>query len=108
MKDVFNRGYEAAMVKIKSNSKKYQLKENLIERYGYKLLFEKKYDQAINLFKLNINSFPGSAYGYYNISEAYRISNQKEKAIEFLKIYIEKEPDDKEALSKYKVLKNLN
>jgi CubicO group peptidase (beta-lactamase class C family) len=105
IKEVCNKGYEAAMMKIKNSSKKYPLKENLIERYGYKLLFEKKYNQAIDLFKLNINNFPDSSYGYYNMSEAYRISNQKEKTIEFLKIYIEKEPDDKDALSKYEMLK---
>ncbi|PJJ67521.1 serine hydrolase [Chryseobacterium geocarposphaerae] len=105
IKQACDRGYEAAIIKIKSNPKK-NLRENLIERYGYKLLFEKKYNQAIDLFKLNIYTFPGSAYGYYNISEAYRLSGRKDEAIKFLKIYIEKEPGDKEALLKYEGLKN--
>lgn len=89
---------------MESSSKKYSLRESLIERYGYNLLFKKKYNQAIDLFNLNIHSFPNSTSGYYNISEAYRVSNQKKEAIEYLKLYIEKEPEDNDAKIKYKLL----
>lgn len=105
IKTVSNYGYENAIKEIENHDKKYTLKENLIERYGYKLLFEKKYTQAVDLFKLNLHAFPNSAYGYYNISEAYRISNQKKETLEFLKLYIEKEPEDKDAVLKYELLK---
>lgn len=104
IKTVGNKGYEAGIKEIEQNSKKYSLRESLIERYGCKLLFEKKYNQAIDLFKLNIHLFPNSTYGYYYISEAYRFSGQKKQAIEYLKLYIEKEPEDKDALLKYKLL----
>ncbi|MFV8347547.1 serine hydrolase [Flavobacterium sp. ZB4P13] len=106
IKAVCNKGYEVAINEMESSSKKYSLRESLIERYGYKLLFEKKYNQAIDLFNLNIHSFPNSTYGYYNISEAYRVSNQKKEAIKFLKLYIEKEPEDKDAILKYEILQN--
>ncbi|WP_412850840.1 serine hydrolase [Chryseobacterium sp. PMSZPI] len=104
IKTVCNKGYEAGIKEVEKNSKKYSLRENLIERYGCKLLFEKKTNQAIDLFKLNNRLFPDSTYGYYYISEAYRLSGQKKQAIEYLKIYIEKEPEDKDAQLKYKVL----
>ncbi|SKB91743.1 Beta-lactamase [Chryseobacterium balustinum] len=104
IKIICNKGYQAGIKEIENNSKKYSLRENLIERYGYKLLFEKKYSQAIDLFKLNIHSFPDSAYGYYNISEAYTVSKQNKEALEYLKLYIEKEPEDIDAKLKYKLL----
>lgn len=104
IKTVCDKGYEAGIKEVELNSKKHSLRENLIERYGYKLLFEKKADQAINLFKLNLHFFPNSTNGYYYISEAYRVSGQKKQAIEYLKLYLEKEPEDNEAKLKYKLL----
>lgn len=104
VKTVSNKGYEAGIKEIEQNLGKYSLRENLIERYGFKLLFEKKTNQAIDLFKLNLHFFPNSTYGYYNISEAYRVSGQKKQAIEYLKLYIQKEPEDNEAQLKYKSL----
>lgn len=104
IKTVLNKGYEAGIKEIENNSKKYSVRENLIERYGYKLLFEKKTNQAIDLFKLNIHLFPNSTYSYYYISEAYRFSGQKKQALEYLKLYIEKEPEDNDAQLKYKLL----
>lgn len=106
IKTIYDKGYDIAVKEIKDNSDKFSLKESLIERYGYKFLFEKKYKKALDLFKLNIQFFPQSNYGYYNMSEAYRISGQKKEAIQFLKTYIEKEPEDKDALVKYETLKN--
>ena len=104
IKTISNKGYEAGIKEIEQNSKKYSLRENLIERYGYKFLFEKKTNLAIDLFKLNLHFFPNSTNGYYYTSEAYRVSGQKEKAIEYLKLYLEKEPEDNEAQLKYKLL----
>ncbi|MGV4413730.1 serine hydrolase [Chryseobacterium sp. T1] len=104
IKTVTNKGYEAGIKEIELNSKKYSLRENLIERYAYKLLFEKKTNQAIDLFKLNLHFFPNSNNGYYYISEAYRISGQKKQALEYLKLYLEKDPEDNDAQLKYKLL----
>ncbi|MDH6210338.1 D-alanyl-D-alanine carboxypeptidase [Chryseobacterium sp. BIGb0186] len=104
IKTISNKGYEAGIKEIEQNSEKYSLRENLIERYGCKFLFEKKTNQAIDLFKLNIHLFPNSTNGYYYISEAYRFSGQKKQAIEYLKLYIEKEPEDQNAQIKYKLL----
>ncbi len=104
IKTVCNKGYEAGIKEVEQNSKKYSLRESLIERYGYKLLFEKKTNQAIDLFKLNIHFFPNSTYSYYCISEVYRFSGQKKQAIEYLKLYIEKEPEDNDAKLKYESL----
>ena len=108
IKTVCDKGYEAGIQKIEQNSKKYKLRENLIERYGYKALFEKKNEKAIDLFKLTIRFFPDSTYSYYYLSEAYRFSGQKKQAIDYLKLYIEKEPEDQDARLKYELLMNNN
>lgn len=104
IKIVSNKSYGAGIKEVELNSKKYSLKENLIERYGFKLLFEKKTDQAIDLFKLNLRFFPNSTNSYYHISEAYRVSGHKKQAIEYLKLYLEKEPEDNDAQLKYKLM----
>ncbi len=104
IKTVRDKGYEAGIKAIEQNSKKYSLRENLIERYAYKQLFEKKTNQAIDLFKLNLHFFPNSNNGYYYISEAYRVSGQKQQALEYLKLHLEKEPEDNEAQLKYQLL----
>ncbi|MGI9583295.1 serine hydrolase [Chryseobacterium sp. RRHN12] len=107
IRTVEKNGLSAGIKKLEADSdKKYVLKENLIERYGQKFLFEKKYIQAIHLFQLCTAQFPDSATPYYNLSEAYRLSHQTEKAVEFLKIYLNREPLDKEAEMKYENLKS--
>ncbi|OXA93473.1 serine hydrolase domain-containing protein [Flavobacterium hercynium] len=104
IKTVCDKGYEAGIKEVEQNLKKHSVRESLVERYGYKLLFEKKTNQAIDLFKLNNHLFPNSTYGYYYISEAYRVSGQKKQAIEYLKLYMQKEPEDNDAKLKYKLL----
>lgn len=107
IRTVEKNGLSAGIKKLEADSnKKYILKENLIERYGQKFLFEKKYIRAIHLFQLCTTQFPDSASPYYNLSEAYRLSHQTEKAIEALEIYLMKEPLDKEAEIKYENLKS--
>lgn len=107
IRTVEKSGFSSGIKKIEADSsKKYILKENLIERYGQKFLFEKKYIQAIDLLQMSATQFPDSATPYYNLSEAYRLSHQKEKAIEALKIYLKREPLDKEAEIKYENLKS--
>jgi CubicO group peptidase (beta-lactamase class C family) len=72
------------------------LRESVIERYGYKLLFQKKSEPAIHLFKLNALKFPLSGYSYYNLAEAYRVMGQTDLAIENYRKYLAIEPEDKD------------
>jgi D-alanyl-D-alanine carboxypeptidase len=104
IKRISKEGYESVIKESEKDPKKSSIRESLIERYGYRLLFEKKFKQAIELFTFNLNIFPSSTYGYYNLSEAYRLAGQKKEALEFLKQYIEKEPEDKDAKLKFEKL----
>lgn len=104
IRQICDEGYESGKKMINDDAGKHALRENLMERYGYKSLFEKKDQQAIDLFKTIIFQFPNSILGYYNLSEAYRISGKKKEAIALLKQYLEKEPTDEDAKIKYEKL----
>lgn len=45
--------------------------ENLINQLGYQLLATEKIDEAISVFKTNVDRYPGSANVYDSLAEAY-------------------------------------
>jgi len=45
--------------------------ENLINQMGYRLIFENKPEEAIAVFKVNIERYPASANVYDSLAEAY-------------------------------------
>jgi len=57
-------------------------KENTINALGYELLTGGKTKEAIELFKLNVVSYPESANVYDSLSEAYETDGNKELAIQ--------------------------
>lgn len=48
-----------------------QTPENLINQMGYQLIFANKPDEAIAVFKANVERYPGSANVYDSLGEAY-------------------------------------
>jgi tetratricopeptide (TPR) repeat protein len=56
--------------------------ENDMNNSGYKLLGEKKYNEAIEVFKLNVKLYPKSANTYDSLGEAYAAAGNKKLAIE--------------------------
>jgi tetratricopeptide (TPR) repeat protein len=61
---------------------------------GYSFLNTEKYDEAIALFKLNVEHFPKSANVYDSLAEAYMKSGNNELAIKYYKKSLEAIPDD--------------
>ena len=55
--------------------------EEKLNGLGYRLLKEKRTDDAITLFKLNVAAHPGSANAYDSLGEAYLMADQREAAI---------------------------
>ena len=56
--------------------------ENVLNALGYELLFAGKTQEAIDVFTLNVETYPDYANGYDSLAEAYMESGHKEMAIE--------------------------
>jgi peptidylprolyl isomerase len=56
--------------------------ESDINSFGYSLLRKAQVNEAIEVFKLNVEAYPQSANVYDSLAEAYLLSGDKEKAIE--------------------------
>jgi hypothetical protein len=56
--------------------------ESDLNGWGYRLLHEKRYKEAIAVFKLNVEAYPRSANVYDSLAEAYMSSGDNQSAIE--------------------------
>jgi len=71
--------------------------ERRINSLGYALLNSNKNLEAIEVFKLNVETFPESANVYDSLAEAYMKNGDKELAIKYYKKTLEMIPKDTEA-----------
>ncbi len=72
--------------------------EALINRLGYALMAKKKFAQAIEALKLNVESYPLSANVYDSLGEAYMMNGEKELAISSYKKSLELNPANQGAI----------
>jgi CubicO group peptidase (beta-lactamase class C family) len=82
----------------------YNFKEYELNRLGYQLLGDKKIDAAIEIFKLNIESYPESSNVYDSLGEAYMKNDQNELAIKNYEKSLELNPENTNAVEMIKVL----
>ena len=76
------------------NSKEYYINEGEINNFGYVLIELNRIDDAIEIFKLNIELFPEAFNTYDSLGEAYMIKGNKELAIKNYEKSIELNPDN--------------
>jgi tetratricopeptide (TPR) repeat protein len=74
------------------NSPEYELNS-----LGYEFLFDNKVNEAIKVFKLNVDLFPESSNVYDSLGEAYMKSGQKELAIKNYEKSLKLDPNNKNA-----------
>jgi len=83
----------AAKMKAKFGGRlAFDISESLLNQVGYQLLNRKTYDRAINLFTLNIKLHPNSPNTYDSLAEGYLTMGDKEKAIKYYELAIQKNP----------------
>ncbi|MCP5106416.1 MAG: tetratricopeptide repeat protein [bacterium] len=86
-------------------SRKGGLKEEDLNRWGYELFGEKRYKEAIAVFALNVEFYPGSWNTYDSLGEAYLAAGNKKLAIKNYKKSLELNPGNRGAKAVLESLK---
>ncbi|HEV2802102.1 MAG TPA: amidohydrolase family protein [Pyrinomonadaceae bacterium] len=100
----FRRAFDLAW---KRDPKSLFVQENFINTLGYYLVAQKRMKEAIDVFKLNVATYPKSGNTYDSLAEAYMNSGDKERAIEFYRRAIEVEPNYANATAAAELIKRL-
>ena len=79
--------------------------ESDVNRLGYDLLRDGKIDEAIEIFRLNVEAYPGSANTYDSLAEAYLKKGNKEEAIKYYSKAVEVNPNFASSLEALRQLK---
>jgi tetratricopeptide (TPR) repeat protein len=80
----------------------YDFSEGELDTLGYQLIEKKKFTEAIEILKLNVESFPESWTVYDSLAEAYLASGDKEHAAENFRKSLEKNSKNQNAIDKLK------
>ena len=83
----------------------YELDEDEMNDVGYKLLRMKKVNEAIEIFKLNVEAFPNSSDVYDSLGEAYMVNGDKELAIKNYQKSVELDPQNTNGIEMLKKLR---
>jgi 3-oxoadipate enol-lactonase len=104
-----NRGVPEAVEMFKKKRKEdnqwIPFSETRMNILGYQHLQTGKTKEAIELFKLNVLAYPGSANTYDSLGEAYMVNGDKELAIQNYTKSLELNPNNQNAVDKLKQLK---
>jgi len=78
-----------------------------LNTYGYQMLNQNKFDDAIRVLEMNTKRFPESANAWDSLGEAYAIKGDKENAIKNFKKSISLNPSEATKANSMKYLKQL-
>lgn len=81
----------------KGTGSKYNVGEEEINSFGYQLAGEKKMDDALKIFRLNIELYPNAWNTYDSYGENLLIVGRKKEALENYKKSLELNPDNENA-----------
>ncbi len=81
----------------KTKPDEYNFKESELNTFGYQLLQNGNVDEAIKIFQLNVEAYPGSSNVYDSLAEAFMVKGDKENAIKNYKKSLELNPANKNA-----------
>ena len=86
-------------------SDEYYLEENEINNFGYYLLEKERIDDAIEVFKLNVELFPDAFNPYDSLGEAYMIKGENNLAIKNYEKSVELNPENTNGINMLKKLR---
>jgi glyoxylase-like metal-dependent hydrolase (beta-lactamase superfamily II) len=81
---------------------------NELNNLGYHLLWRNRLDDAIEIFRLNIEAYPDNANTYDSMGEAYMTRGDKELAITYYEKSLELDPSNQNACAMLAQLKGSN
>src|SRR6266849_1977526 len=103
------KGTQAALQRYaelkKSPSAEYKVEERTLNALGYTLLFSGQVQDAITVFKRNVEEYPQSGNVYDSLGEAYMKAGQKELAIRNYEKSLQLDPKNQNAVEMLKKLK---
>jgi tetratricopeptide (TPR) repeat protein len=70
------------------------IREGMLNQLGYEFLFQGNHQLAIEIFQLNVDTFPGSANTYDSLSNAYQVAGKTEIAVRLAEKALEVLPND--------------
>ena len=84
----------------------YDFNEGALNALGYQLLGQKKTKEAIEIFKLNVESYPQAANPYDSLGEAYMVAGERALALQNYKKAVELNPENAAAVQIIKKLES--
>lgn len=104
-RDILARG-EAAIKEYRERRRSGAppLPEVQMNRLGYALLSKKMLDEAVEIFKLNVEEFPASWNVYDSLGEAYMLKGEREPAIKNYQKSVELNPKNEGGVAALKKL----
>jgi CubicO group peptidase (beta-lactamase class C family) len=83
----------------------YRTDENALNQLGYGLLRQKKLDDAVRVFELNVREYPTNWNCYDSLGEAYMVAGKKELAIENYQKSVDLNPQNQNGIDALKKLR---
>jgi D-alanyl-D-alanine carboxypeptidase len=97
-------GYEAGVAMLKNAPSSMVPRSGLLEQVGYKLLWQGKTNQALNVFRIYAHVSPNDPYAHLGLGKTFERSGDKARAIQAYRTYLTIEPDDAEVKARLKRL----
>lgn len=104
-KDGYDHASEIAK-EMKQKDISFNLPEDDVNDLGFILMRNDKNQQAVNVFKFNLDAHPNSARAYDSLAEGYEAAGEKELAIKNFKRAVELNPKNDYAAERIKKLEN--
>jgi CubicO group peptidase (beta-lactamase class C family) len=89
---------------LKKNDSSFRIDETELNGWGYTLLAQKKQDEALSIFKLNVSLNPKSANTYDSLAETLELTGNKPDALLNYRKSLALNPDNKSAAARIAAL----